>query len=66
MSASTRVAFAVIGGLLLGFFVALLDVAYELGPDGVNHNETAFGFVGAGLAVGLLFASRVGGDADGE
>ena len=66
MSASTRITLAIIGGLLLGFFVAMLDIAYEFGPDGVNHNETAFGFIGAGLALGLLFASLVGRDANRE
>ena len=66
MSASTRITLAIFGGLLLGFFVAMLDIAYAFGPDGVNHNETAFGFIGAGLALGFLFASLVGKDAKRE
>jgi predicted MFS family arabinose efflux permease len=54
MSVPTRVVLAIAGGILLGLSLAIASKDTPLGT-----NEGGLGLVGAGLAIGLLFASRV-------
>ena len=55
MSAIGRIVCAVVGGVLLGFF---LSVALHRVPS-LETSERVVGLTGAGLGLGLLVASRV-------
>lgn len=54
MSVLTRVTLAIVGGILLGVSLSIAAKDTVLGS-----NEGGLGLIGAGVAVGLLFASRV-------